>query len=83
VLQGTAWVSSRSQADYRTCSDRSTTLKSANYVYPNDVRTNMNLCIETDEGRLALLHIDRFVLQTSGHDFDVVAFTVTVWEKAP
>jgi hypothetical protein len=43
----------------------------------------MNLCIETDEGRLALLHIDRFAVDNSNLNFDLVAFTVTVWDEAP
>jgi hypothetical protein len=80
VTKTTMWISSRKQADYQTCSDKSKIVRSIDNPYPNDLRANMNLCLETDEGRLALLHIDRITLDSTG-DLNVIVFTATVWEK--
>ena len=73
------WVTSRNKTDYRACGDERFMLNTGD-LRANDVRAGTNLCVQSDEGRLALLHVDR-ITTAAGRDFDSVAFTATVWEK--
>jgi hypothetical protein len=74
------WVTSRTKTDHRACADERFMLNTGD-LRANDVRAGTNLCVQTDEGRLALLHVDR-ITTAAGRDFDSVAFTATVWEDA-
>jgi hypothetical protein len=70
-------IMSDGKPSYETCAN-TTGFKSS--VGLSDVKANLYVCLRTDEGRLALLHITKL---TYSEDYvnPVVTFNVVTWEK--